>query len=243
MFQYIQNNQQTRQQERESILITIGGMIGAGKTTITNLLTEELGYKAYYENVEGNTILPLFYTSSPEEQARKRYPFLLQLEFLNSRYSTIKEALQSNQDIIMDRSIYEDWYFAYTNEQIGNISELEFGLYEKLLNNMLEEINTLPKKAPDLMIYLKISFNKTLERIGKRGREFEQDKNLYDYYYTLWKDYDNWVMNHYDQSNVLIIDMDEIDVENNDDHKALVVDAVLNAYNALKEQEGKTLNK
>lgn len=234
MFQYIKNNRIENSKGRESTLLTIGGMIGAGKTTVTDLLKNELGFRAYYENVEDNDILPLFYTASPEEQARKRYPFLLQLEFLNSRFSIIKDALRTDQDIIMDRSIYEDWYFAKVNTQIGNISRQEFVLYEKLLNNMLEELEELPKKSPDLMIYLKISFEKTMERIGKRGREFEQDEGLYNYYYTLWKDYDDWVMNHYDQSNVLIIDMDQIDVEANPEHQQLVVDRVIEAYNELK---------
>lgn len=226
MFEYIENDRIKKEKGRESTIITIGGMIGAGKTTITNLLSDELGCVAYYENVDDNEILPLFYTASPKEQAEKRYPFLLQLEFLNSRYSIIKQALKSEEVIVMDRSIYEDWYFAKINTQIGNISELEFTLYEKLLNNMLEELEELPKKAPDLMVYLKISFNKTLERIGKRGRDFEQDESLYEYYYTLWKDYDDWVMNHYDQSNVLIIDMDEIDIEKHPEHKKLILDKV-----------------
>lgn len=236
MFEIIINNPNPKPKGRESTLITIGGMIGAGKSSLTDLLQKELGYVAFYENVDGNDILPLFYTASPEEQERKRYPFLLQLEFLNSRFSIIKEALQTDQNIIMDRSIYEDWYFAKINTEIGNISPLEFGLYEKLLNNMLEELDELPKKAPDLMVYLKISFEKTLERIGKRGREFEQDEGLYNYYYKLWKGYDDWVRNHYDSSNVLIIDMDVIDFEANPDQRQLVVDTVREAYEALKTE-------
>ena len=236
MFEIIINNPNPKPKGRESTLITIGGMIGAGKSSLTDLLQKELGYVAFYENVDGNDILPLFYTASPEEQERKRYPFLLQLEFLNSRFSIIKEALQTDQNIIMDRSIYEDWYFAKINTEIGNISPLEFGLYEKLLNNMLEELDELPKKAPDLMVYLKISFEKTLERIGKRGREFEQDEGLYNYYYKLWKGYDDWVRNHYDSSNVLIIDMDVIDFEANPDQLQLVVYTVREAYEDLKTE-------
>lgn len=236
MFNYIKNNRIQREKGRGSTLITIGGMIGAGKTSVTNILRDELGYQAYYENVDGNDILPLFYTATPEEQARKRYPFLLQLEFLNSRFDIIKSALRTDQDVIMDRSIYEDWYFAKKNCEIGDISDQEFKLYEKLLNNMLGELEELPKKAPDLMIYLKISFEKTLERIRKRGRDFEQDQALYDYYYELWKDYDAWVMDHYDASNVLIIDMDQIDVENNAEQRQLVVEKVKEIYDELKSE-------
>lgn len=230
LFTHIENNIETNKKGRDTNVITIGGMIGAGKTTITELIATELGFVPHYENVEGNAILPLFYTASPEEKARKRYPFLLQLEFLNSRFSSIKEALNGNQDVVMDRSIYEDWYFARINADIGDISEQEMGLYEKLLANMMAEIEELPKKAPDLMVYLKISFEKTMERIGKRGREFEQDAGLYDYYYRLWKDYDAWVMNHYKESNVLILDMDLIDVETYPEHAALIVDEVRKAY-------------
>lgn len=237
MFDYIANKNTNRRAERVNKVLTIGGMIGAGKTTITNLLSKELGYQAFYENVEGNDILPLFYTASDEEKERKRYPFLLQLEFLNSRFDIIKTALRSDNDIIMDRSIYEDWYFARVNTDLGDISEQEFKLYEKLLHNMMQELDELPKKQPDLMVYLKISFEKTIERIGKRGRSFEQDERLIAYYYTLWKDYDEWVYEHYSESDVLVIDMDKVDVEAHPEHADLIVAEVANAYQRVKEKD------
>lgn len=242
MFQYVTNKQKSTQGKgRDGKVITIGGMIGAGKTTITNLLAEELGFKPFYENVEDNAILPLFYTSTPEEQQLKRYPFLLQLEFLNSRFSVIKEALRGSQDVIMDRSIYEDWYFARVNADLGSISEQEFMLYEKLLNNMMEELKELPKKSPDLMVYLKISFEKTLERIGKRGRDFEQDEGLYDYYHELWKNYDEWVTAHYAESDVLILDMDVIDVEAHPEQRQMIVDEVMKVYSRLDAPDKQTV--
>lgn len=196
-------------------MITVGGMIGLGKTTVTEMISKELGFEPFYESVEGNTILPLFYTASKEEQEEKRYPFLLQLEFLNSRFETIKSANNVLYSVL-DRSVYEDWYFARVNNKIGSIRDEEFAIYERLLNNMTEELDDLPKKSPDLMVYLHASFETVLKRIFKRGRNFEQDKDLYDYYYELWKGYDDWVLNYYDKSEVLMVDMDKYDVMTNE---------------------------
>src|SRR5574344_2468233 len=89
-------------------------MIGIGKTTTAKMLHEELGIPVYYESVKGNKVLPLFYTATKEEQEKRRYPFLLQLNFLQARYHAIKQALLEN-NAIMDRSIYEDHYFAKKN--------------------------------------------------------------------------------------------------------------------------------
>lgn len=195
-------------------VIVVGGMIGLGKSSTAKVLGEALGSEVFYENVENNDILPLFYTASDEEIQLKRYPFLLQLEFLNSRFSDIKQALVHPMNVL-DRSIYEDWYFAKVNNDLGRISDTEFKIYEKLLDNMMQELEELPKKSPDLMVYLKASFETTLFRIGLRGRDFEQDESLVEYYRALWKGYDNWVLNHYKASEVLIIDMDNTDVVNN----------------------------
>lgn len=193
------------------MLITVGGMIGLGKTTVSEMIARELGGRVLYENVDNNIILPLFYTMTEEELRAQRIPFLLQLDFLDSRFRSIKEAYLEMNNVI-DRSIFEDWYFAKINRDLGRISDLEFSIYEKLLHNMLEEIKGLPQKAPDLMIYLKGSFETVMKRIGKRGRDFEQDKGLVDYYYKLWSGYDEWVYEQYSASPVLTIDMDKYDI-------------------------------
>lgn len=218
------------------MLITIGAMIGAGKTSLAELVANHFNSEVFYESVDDNPILPVFYTASEEEIQTKRYPFLLQLWFLNTRFKSIKEALSKDNNVL-DRSIYEDWYFAKVNKDLGRISDLEFSLYEDLLNNMLEELEGLPKKSPDLMIYLSGSFETILERIKKRGREYELDEALVSYYYTLWEGYDNWIKQHYKASEVLIINIDEIDYVNNEEHKQKVLSMVEQKLEEVRKEK------
>ena len=207
------------------MLLVVGGMIGLGKSSVAKILGEHFQSDVFYESVDDNPLLPLFYSESEEEIQRKRYPFLLQLYFLNTRFKSIKEALV-NDNNVLDRSIYEDWYFAKKNMELGRISELEMNTYEGLLENMLEELKELPKKAPDIMVYLKGTFETVMKRINLRGRDFEVDENLKEYYHFLWEDYDNWVNNHYNASEVLIIDMDTMDVVNNEADKHKLIEMV-----------------
>ncbi len=207
------------------MVITIGAMIGAGKSSLAKLVGEHFGTEIFYESVDDNPILPIFYTASDEEIQEKRYPFLLQLWFLNTRFKSIKKALV-NKNNVLDRSIYEDWYFAKVNKDLGRISDLEFEMYEGLLENMLEELNELPKKAPDLMIYLTGSFETILDRIRKRGRGYELDESLVSYYRTLWEGYDNWVETHYKASEVLTINIDEYDYVNNADDAKKILEMI-----------------
>lgn len=217
------------------MVITIGAMIGAGKTSLAKLIGEKFGTEVFYESVDNNPILPLFYTASDEEIESKRYPFLLQLWFLNTRFKSIKAALYDDNNVL-DRSIYEDQYFAKVNKDLGRISELEYGLYTDLLDNMLEELAELPKKAPDLMIYLRGSFETILERIRKRGRGYELDESLVDYYKLLWSGYDEWVYNHYDASEVLTINIDEYDYVNNEEDKKEVLRLVEEKLNEIRNK-------
>lgn len=215
------------------MVIVVGGMIGLGKSTVAEMLGEKLNSEVFYESVDDNPILPLFYTATKEEIELKRYPFLLQLYFLDTRFKAIKKAL-TNKSNVLDRSIYEDWYFCKVNKELGRISELEFKSYESLLENMLEELDELPKKSPDLMVYLKGSFEKVLERIFKRGRGYEINDELKDYYYELWKGYDKWVMENYNASEVVIIDMDKYDMVENEEHREIILNLVLDKLKELK---------
>lgn len=204
------------------MIIVIGGMIGLGKTTVAELVSKELGTEVFYESVDDNPILPLFYTLEESELQRQRLPFLLQLYFLRTRYEAIREAMKEDNNVL-DRSIYEDWYFAKVNHNLGRITDLEMQSYEQLLDSMMTDIEGMPKKAPDLMIYLKASFETVMHRIGLRGRDFEQDEDLVSYYNALWKGYDEWVTTKYAASEVLIVDMDQLDVVSSEEDAAELV--------------------
>ncbi|WP_278558736.1 deoxynucleoside kinase [Limosilactobacillus vaginalis] len=191
------------------MVIITAGMIGVGKTTLTGKIAEHLNTKAYYEPVGENPVLPLYYANP------KQYGFLLQIYFLNKRFSMIKQAL-SDDNNVLDRSIYEDALFTRENNAEGNISDTELEVYLKLLDNMMADLNRLPKKAPDLMVYSETDFETILYRIKKRGRDYEQvDKNpeLKDYYYKMWNAYKDWYRD-YNASPKMKIDLEKYDLEN-----------------------------
>ena len=190
------------------MVIITAGMIGVGKTTLTGKIAEHLNTKAYYEPVGENPVLPLYYANP------KQYGFLLQIYFLNKRFSMIKQAL-SDDNNVLDRSIYEDALFTRENNAEGNISDTELEVYLKLLDNMMADLNRLPKKAPDLMVNSETDFETILYRIKKRGRDYEQvDKNpeLKDYYYKMWNAYKDWYRD-YDASPKMKIDLEKYDLE------------------------------
>ncbi|MGY3778435.1 deoxynucleoside kinase [Isobaculum melis] len=192
-------------------MIVLAGMIGAGKSSYTKLIADALGSEAFFESVDDNRILEKFY-HDPE-----RWAFALQIYFLNTRFRSIKAALK-HQNNVLDRSIYEDALFTRINYEEGNMSDAEMDTYLDLLDNMMEELDGMPKKSPDLLIYLRGSLDTVLSRIAKRGRDFEQIENnsdLLEYYQHLHGQYDHW-FSSYDKSPTLVIDIDEIDIE----HKA-----------------------
>lgn len=217
------------------MMICCSGMIGVGKSTLAKKIAEHFGTEVFYEKVEGNEILPLFYTLSEEELLKQRIPFLLQLDFLDSRFKTIKQSL-IDDNTVNDRSIYEDKYFCRKNMELGRISELEYKIYCNLVDNMMEELASLPKKAPDLMVYLKADFDVILDRIAKRSREFEIDDSLKEYYHFLWKDYDEWALDYYDASEILVIDTNNLDLADNEEDVAYVMNLI---ETKLKEVRGK----
>lgn len=190
------------------MVIITAGMIGVGKTTLTGKIAEHLNTQAFFEPVGENPVLPLYYKNP------KQYGFLLQIYFLNKRFSMIKQAL-SDDNNVLDRSIYEDALFTKENNAEGNISDTELAVYLQLLDNMMQDLNHLPKKAPDLMVYSETTFETILYRIKKRGRDYEQiDHNpeLKDYYYKMWSAYKDWYR-EYDASPKMKINLDRYNLD------------------------------
>ncbi|MFS1663112.1 deoxynucleoside kinase [Streptococcus sp. zg-JUN1979] len=193
-------------------MIILAGMIGVGKTTYTEKLAQALGTQAFFEPVDKNPILDKYY-KDPD-----KYGFALQIYFLNKRFKSIKEAYSDNNNVL-DRSIYEDALFTYINMLQGSISKEEYHIYLDLLDNMMEEMSALPKKAPDLLIYLDGSFEHILANIKKRGRPFEQptaDNQLEDYYKLLHKHYAKWY-EQYQHSPKIRIQTDQLDIYQQED--------------------------
>lgn len=202
---------------------------------MTRILAEQLGTEPFYEPVTDNPVLKLFYEGN-EKVAKKRaegdmaatnpYAFVLQVFFVNRRFDLIKRAMQKNNNVL-DRSIFEDAIFMKMNADMGNTTQEEYGIYQNLLDNMMEEYPLFSpgKKAPDLMVMIDVSYETMLKRIKKRGREFEQvenDPSLVNYYKTLLKYYEDW-KDTYDKSPLLVIDGDKYDfMENLDDRKSVL---------------------
>lgn len=213
-------------------MIVLSGTIGAGKTSLTTLLAEHLGSQAFYESVDDNPVLPLFYENP------KKYGFLLQNYFLNKRLENIKDA-QGNPLNIIDRSIYEDLLLFQLNADLERTTQTEVEIYGDLLSNMMEQVDFSEDavvKTPDLLIYIHVSFDRMLERIQKRGRDFEQidhDPSLFNYYKELNKRYKNWFEN-YSQSPKLAIDGDKYDFVSNEADLQAVLAQIDVKINELK---------
>ncbi|WP_239992556.1 deoxynucleoside kinase [Trichococcus alkaliphilus] len=213
-------------------MLVMAGMIGAGKSTYTEMISRRLGTEAFFESVDYNPILDKFYDNP------QKWAFSLQIYFLNTRFRSIKAALTDDNNVL-DRSIYEDALFTRVNHLQGNISQEEMDIYNDLLANMMEELEGMPKKAPDLLIYLDGSFETILDHIRKRGREFEQiedDSELLAYYELLFKNYEQWYQ-EYDQSPKIKINIDTFDIVNNSGDEEQVMAIIEKALLEVRGEE------
>jgi deoxyadenosine/deoxycytidine kinase len=179
---------------RKARHIAVAGNIGAGKTTLTELLCKHFKWTAQYEDVEHNPYLYDFYEDMP------RWSFNLQIYFLHTRLEQLLEIQNGKETVVQDRTIYEDaCIFAPNLHEMGLMSQRDFDNYSRFFSTLKSMV-----RPPDLLIYLRASVPTLVENIQKRGREYEENIRL-DYLKRLNKYYDSWI-DEYEEGPLLIID-------------------------------------
>ena len=195
--------------------IIISGNIGCGKSSLTQLLSERLGWKAFYETVADNPYLEDFYYDM------KKWSFHLQVFFLSKRFQHHQSILKDPVSVVQDRSIYEDVdIFAQNLYEQGWMVPRDFHNYRELFSIMVDFLS-----PPDLIIYLKASVPTLLHRITLRGRDYEQAiSNIY--LEQLGVLYEKWVAK-FTLCPILTIPADNLDFVENPEHLDRITDKIL----------------
>jgi Deoxynucleoside kinases len=206
-------------------MIALAGMIGAGKSTLAQILGEELDAIVKFEKIPD--ILHKFQDASNEKEA---IVYLTQMTFMNQRIRAWRECiLGEHQDKIhiLDRSFFEDRLFAETKNKYNQISDLQLESYIDTWETAFDEIKLLPKKMPDLTIYLRASWEHIEKNIIERGRDFENTEDGMRWNKDLHSEYDDFMFNRYSHGEVLIIDVDGMDFEHDLGDRTKVIKQVL----------------
>lgn len=201
--------------------IAVAGNIGAGKTTLTQMLAKHYGWETHFEDVELNPYLNDFY------EDMQRWSFNLQIYYLNSRFTQIQEIKEANRNVIQDRTIYEDAFiFAPNLHSMGLMTTRDFENYFSLFN-LIESFVS----APDLLIYLRASVPTLVNHIQQRGRDYEESIRL-DYLKRLNERYEAWVST-YDKGKLIVIDIDNNNFTTNQEDLGKVINLIDAEINGL----------
>jgi len=156
-------------------IIWVEGLIAAGKTTLVRVLAELLGYRALYEPVTDEELLRLFY------QDPKRWAFPFQIEMARRRSTLHELAMLESQVVgtpwkgtIIDRGLPGDRVFASLHYRSGNITDVEWRIYEELYRKWM----FVPNIQPTMLLYLDVEPEVALCRIKERGREAEREVDI-----------------------------------------------------------------
>jgi len=194
--------------------IAVAGNIGAGKTTLTELLAKHYKWIPHFEDVEHNPYLNDFYDDMP------RWSFQLQIYFLNSRLNQLVEIRNGSETVIQDRTIYEDAYiFAPNLHEMGLMSKRDFDNYAKFFQTLKTMV-----QPPDLLIYLQASVPTLVGQIQSRGREYEENIRL-DYLKRLNEYYNRWI-EAYKEGPLLIINVDNNRFNQNEEDLGSIISKI-----------------
>lgn len=190
--------------------ITIEGNIGAGKTTLANLLAEKLNARLILEEFSDNPFLPKFYKNPTQ------YAFPLELFFMAERFKQLKDILQP--DLFLQTTISDYLFTKCLLFAKVNLAQEEFKLYQRLFDIILQQL-----KLPDILIYLHAPVSKLQSNIKKRQRDYEQQ--IPDSYLQHIQDA---YLNYIQQQNLttLFIDASNADFLHNEMHVQIILDAL-----------------
>ncbi|MBX3240472.1 MAG: deoxynucleoside kinase [Chitinophagaceae bacterium] len=191
--------------------IAIAGNIGAGKTSLTELLSKHYKWLPQFEDVDHNPYLYDFYEDMP------RWSFNLQIYFLNNRLNQLLDIQKGQETVIQDRTIYEDAHiFAPNLHEMGLMSKRDFENYFRFFETLKKMV-----KPPDLLIYLQASVPTLVGQIQKRGREYEENIRL-DYLKRLNEFYNKWI-GSYNEGPLLVVNIDENKFVEDEEHLGEIV--------------------
>ena len=194
--------------------IAIAGNIGSGKTTLTALLSKNMNWTPCFEGVDNNPYLNDFYNDMA------RWSFNLQVYFLNKRLLQIIDIHKSGENVIQDRTIYEDaQIFALNLHEMGLMPSRDFENYYSLFLLTMSLIT-----PPDLIIYLRSSVAKLVNQIQKRGRVYENTIRI-DYLNSLNQKYEEWAQN-YNSGKLITVNIDNHDFENNPEDLRYIINLI-----------------
>ena len=195
--------------------ITIEGNIGAGKTTLAQLLSKHYNSRLILEEFADNPFLPKFY-SNPEQ-----YAFPLELFFMAERYKQLKELLQT-KDMFQQITISDYLFTKCLLFAKVNLPDEEFRLYQKLFDIINPQI-----VQPEILIYLHTSVQRLQENIKKRNRSYEQAIPN-DYLFNLQETYTQYIKQH--RIKTLFVDASQADFLGNEKHLQTIIDALDKEY-------------
>lgn len=193
----------SRRRDNNAVFVAIAGNIGSGKSSLTRLLGERLGWKPFFESVEDNPYLDDFYRDM------QRWAFPLQVYFLSNRFRSHRAITEGSESVVLDRVIYEDAeIFARNLFEIGMMDERDYRNYLALYQVMTDYL-----EPPDVLVYLEAGVETLLRQISLRGRAFEQGISR-EYLERLNVLYTGWI-DAYSKGTVLRVPVDRVDFVNN----------------------------